>query len=427
VITLAAIATFSNYALQQIAGLRDVQVRLVDRNRRDSLLLLRIQNNLHLLSLALRDMISGDEPYPLVSWKSQFERMRGDLDDAVRREAQLAADMRSPDERRYFAGLLSQLWISIDRTFQLAHAGRDREARALVRDSVQAQVSALTTAAARLLVQNNEVEERAAHRVAEVYRHVEVNTYYFIAAVVVMISLTSLYIIHFNRRTLHRFELVSRQRSDLARKLITVQEEVLWSISRELHDEFGQILTAIGTMLSRARRHGATAELQTSLNEVREVAQEALDKTRSLSQALHPPILDTGGLEQAIEWFVPIFERQTGINVDLQKRGTCAAVPDHVAIHVYRILQEALNNLARHSRSTRAWVRVNFDEQTLRLEVEDRGVGMPADNVSGGIGMVGMVERAEILQGKLEVARPDAGGTLIRLEIPMRAEAASAD
>jgi signal transduction histidine kinase len=70
---------------------------------------------------------------------------------------------------------------------------------------------------------------------------------------------------------------------------------------------------------------------------------------------------------------------------------------------------------------------VNFDEQTLRLEVEDRGVGMPADNVSGGIGMVGMVERAEILQGKLEVARPDAGGTLIRLEIPMRAEAASAD
>ena len=427
VITLAAIAIFSYYALWQLAGLRDLQARLVDRNRRDSLLLLRIQNNLHQLSLSLRDMTTGDEPYPMAAWKNQFERIRGDLDDAVRQEAQLAADIRQPEERRYFADLLAQLWISLDRMFEHARGGRNQEARALVRNSLQAQVSSLTTTAARLLVQNNEFEERAAQRVASIYRHVELNTYGFIAAVVVMISLTSLYIIYFNRKTLQRLELVSRQRSDLARKLMTVQEEVLWSISRELHDEFGQILTAVGALLTRSERLNPSPKLQESLEEVREVVQEALDKTRSLSQALHPPILDTGGLEQAIEWFVPIFERQTGIEVDLEKRGHCTRVPDHVAIHVYRILQEALNNLARHSKSAHAWVRVQFGETSLCLEIEDRGVGMPANVAPGGIGMVGMVERAQLLQGTLVVARPDTGGTVIRLEIPVWTEAASGD
>lgn len=428
VITLAAIAIFSYYALWQLAGLRDLQARLVDRNRRDSLLLLRIQNNLHLLSLSLRDMTSGDEPYPLAAWKSQFERIRGDLDDAVRQEAQLAADIRQPpEERRYFAELLTQLWISLDRMFEHAKAGRNQEARALVRNSLQAQVSSLTTAAARLLVQNNELEERTAQRVASIYRQVERNTYGFIAAVVVMISLTSLYLIQSNRKTLQRLEMVSRQRSDLARKLITVQEEVLWSISRELHDEFGQILTAVGALLTRSERLNPSPKLQQSLEEVRQVVQEALDKTRSLSQALHPPILDSGGLEQAIEWFVPLFERQTGITVELQKRGHCDRVPDNVAIHAYRILQEALNNLARHSRSTRAWVRVQFGESSLRLEIEDRGIGMPVDVVSGGIGMVGMLERAQLLQGTLEVTKPEAGGTLVRLNIPTWTEAASGD
>src|SRR5262249_19321214 len=120
------------------------------------------------------------------------------------------------------------------------------------------------------------------------------------------------------------------QRSDLARKLISVQEEVLWSISRELHDEFGQILTGIGALLGRAERQNAAPQLTASLHEVREVVQETLEKTRSLSQALHPAILDTGGLEQAIEWYVDLFKRQTGIAVELERHGTCGKVPDHV-------------------------------------------------------------------------------------------------
>ena len=418
VITLAAIATFSYYSLRQIAGLRELQTRLVDRNRRDSLQLLRMQNDLHLLGLALRDMTTGDEPYPMTAWRSQFDRIRADLDDALRQEAELAPDL-GPEPRRYLSGLLAQLWITLDQVFALAGAEKPELAKALVRDSLQAQQSAVTTTVARLLVQNNEAEEHAAARVQEIYRRVEYNTYYFIAAVVVMISITSLYLIYSNRRVFQQMEQLSEQRSELARKLISVQEEVLWSISRELHDEFGQILTAVGAMLTRAEKKNANPELSAGLREVRDVVQDALEKTRSLSQALHPAILDTGGLDQTIDWYVPLFEKQTGIVVQLEKRGRCGKVPDHIAIHVYRILQEALNNLARHSKSARAWVRLDYTPERLHLEVEDHGIGIPAFHTPKGIGMIGMMERAELLRGKLEVARPEDGGTVVRLEIPM--------
>ena len=208
----------------------------------------------------------------------------------------------------------------------------------------------------------------------------------------------------------------------LARKLITMQEEVLRSISRELHDEFGQILTAIGAMLGRAAKQDVPPAFRDSLQEVREIAQTTLENTRSLYQSLHPAILDDGGLEQALAWYLPVFEKQTGIRVQYLKTGSSPTVSDGVAINVYRVVQEALNNLAKHSKSSLAWVRVDFATDRLRLEVEDRGIGLPLEKAGGvrrGLGMVAMRERAELLRGKIEFSRPAEGGTLIRLDVPL--------
>jgi signal transduction histidine kinase len=158
------------------------------------------------------------------------------------------------------------------------------------------------------------------------------------------------------------------------------------------------------------------------MQEVREITQATLEKTRSLYQSLHPAILDDGGLEQAFTWYLPVFERQTGIKVQYQKTGPSPVVSDGVAIHVYRVLQESLNNLAKHSKSSLAWVRLEFSQGRLRLEVEDRGVGLSAGQHSGarrGIGMVAMRERAELLRGKIEFLRPSDGGTLVRLDVPL--------
>jgi len=95
-VTLAVVGLFSWNALRQIAGLRDLQTQLIDRNRRDSLQLLRIQNNLNSLGQALRDMVNGDEPYGLNAYRGQFKRLQSDLEDAIRREEALAPAERSP-------------------------------------------------------------------------------------------------------------------------------------------------------------------------------------------------------------------------------------------------------------------------------------------------------------------------------------------
>jgi len=421
-VTLAVVGLFSWNALRQIAGLRDLQTQLIDRNRRDSLQLLRIQNNLNSLGQALRDMVNGDEPYGLGAYRGQFKRLQSDLEDALAREDALAPPERSPDRRAYFARSVAQFWTSADQMFSLAAGGHEPQARNLIRTSLEPQLAGITSAVARLLVQNNETEERATARIEGIYTGVERNVYYFLGAALTAIAFTSLYLIRSNRRLFERLSYLSAQRSDLARKLISMQEEVLRSISRELHDEFGQILTAIGAMLARAARRDVPPSFRESLQEVREIAQATLDKTRSLYQSLHPAILDDGGLEQALTWYLPVFEKQTGIKVQYQKTGTSPVVADGVAIHVYRVLQEALNNLAKHSQSSLAWVRVDFSPGRLHLEVEDRGVGLPANRSAGvrrGIGMVAMRERAELLRGKIEFLRPPEGGTLVRLDVPL--------
>jgi signal transduction histidine kinase len=261
-------------------------------------------------------------------------------------------------------------------------------------------------------------------QIQAIYGRVERQIYIFLTAMLLAISLTTLYLIRSNRLLFNRLALLSDHRSELARKLITVQEEILHSMSRELHDEFGQILTAIGAMLRRAEKKGLPPDspFREELREAREVAQTTLDKIRSLSQVLHPTILDDGGLEKAIDWYLPTFEKQTGIAVTYEKSGVSPPIADRVAIHIYRVLQEALNNVARHSQSQVAWVRVRFAPDRLHLEVEDRGVGMPPRgdaSLQKGTGLIAMRERAELLGGSIEFLKPGEKGALVRLDVPL--------
>ena len=129
-----------------------------------------------------------------------------------------------------------------------------------------------------------------------------------------------------------------------------MQEDLQQEFSRELHDEFGQIFTAVGTLLGRVKRHlPPDSPLVTDLEEVRGIAQQTLEKIRVQSRLLHPVILDDFGLEKALEWFVEQFGRQHGIDARFESRGPIGVVPPEATIHIYRIVQEALTNVSRHS------------------------------------------------------------------------------
>jgi signal transduction histidine kinase len=417
-ITLATLLAYAWYVSNQISGLRAVQRDLADRNRKDSLQLLRIQNDLNSLGTAMRDMLDNDGPYPLAAWSAQFQRVRGDLDDAFRLEEQVAVGHRTPEQREYLGNRLAQFWDAADRIFALARSGDEKEARAQIRLSLQARLAALNTAVARLLVENNETEEQTGLRIAQIYDRVQRQAYVFLAGALTAVLLTSLYLIHSNRRLFAELSTLSEQRSELAQELISTQESTLRYVSRELHDEFGQVLTAIGSMLSRMdQRSPQGSALHFELREIKDVTQSALDNVRTLSQALHPVILDEAGLESALDWYVPKVSRQTGIPISYEKSGTPFPVQSSLSIHIYRVLQEALNNLSRHSGAQEAWVRLKYLSDALQLEVEDHGAGFVTPASSHGIGLVAMRERAVLLGGTIEFLRPPQGGTLVRLTI----------
>jgi signal transduction histidine kinase len=418
-VTLSAVAVYSAYTVWQLRTLENVQAATIDRNRIDSLALLRIQNNLNSIALTLRDMLDHTEPYPLTAWRAPLARIHTDLADALEREAKYSSSTASAASRSYLASGVNQFWDAVDRVLAFAENGETEKAGDTIRLSLQARQQALTSAVARLLVQNNESEEHAAEDTRATYRRAERNVYLFLAAVLIVVVLTSIYLFDYNRRMFDRVEALSLRRSELAQQLISMQENTFRSISRELHDEFGQILTAIGAMLARAqRRTPAEAGADKSdLREIQEVAQSTLEKVRSLSHALHPVVLDDAGFEGAVEAYLPAFQKQTGISVQYQKSGTARELDRGVVIHFYRVLQEALNNVARHSQSTSASVRLNYLPQAVVLEVEDRGIGF-GKREGKGMGLISMRERAELVAGQVEFLQAEGGGALIRLTVP---------
>ena len=418
-ITLSVVVAYSVYITRQVTGLRQLQTELVDRNRKDSLQLLRIQNDLNLLAVDMRDMVSGDESYPLTAWSAQLQRIRTDLDDAIRREAGLAAASRTPEQSAFLTSSFTQFWDAVDRIFALARDGKEKEARYQIRFSLQERQASLSTAVARLLVQNSENEEQAGQRIVQIYDRVQRQVYVFLAATLLAILLNGLSLIRWNRRLFARLAEISERRSELAQKLISTQESTLRYISRELHDEFGQILTAVGSMLRRAGAHAPEgSSLRADLQEVLQTVQTTLESVRSLSQALHPVMLDEAGLESTLDWYIPNVERQTGIAISYEKQGEPFHVDGGAGVHVYRIVQEALNNVARHSGAKEAWVRLRFLPDTLELEVEDHGGGFPERPSKRGIGLVAMRERSELMGGQIIFSRPAEGGTLVHLEVP---------
>ena len=319
----------------------------------------------------------------------------------------------------FLTGSFTQFWDAVDRIFALARNGKEKDAREQIQLSLQERQAALSTAVARLLVQNSENEEQAGQRIVRIYDRVQRQVYVFLAATLLAILLNGLSVIRWNRRLFTRLAEVSERRSELAQKLIATQESTLRYISRELHDEFGQILTAVGSMLRRAGTHAPEgSSLRADLQEVLQIVQTTLESVRSLSQALHPVMLDEAGLESTLDWYIPTIERQTGIAISYEKQGAAFPVDGSAGVHVYRVLQEALNNVARHSGAKQAWVRLRFLAGTLELEVEDHGVGFAERPNKHGIGLVAMRERSELMGGQIVFSRPAEGGTLVHLDVP---------
>jgi len=423
VLALVVGAAAGTFIVRGIHRLRDEQTTIADRNRKGSLQLLRVQNDLASLASLMRDMVAGTEPYPMTGWRPAFDRVRADLAEALTLERELAPAAREASQQARIERTVDSYWATMERAFALAAAGDETGAATMIRGPATQQHMELAGIVSQFLVANNRVQEEAVAANRAIFDRVARQIILLVLVLLLIVAAAGVMIVAANRRAFEDVRRVTAQLRALSWRSLRFQEDLQRSVSRELHDDFGQIVTAIGTMIGRARRHaGGDTALVTELDAVRHVAQEALDRIRTQSQWLHPGVLDDFGLEKALARAAEQFERQTGIRTGFTATGPVDRVRDDYAIHVYRIAQEALANVGRHSGSTEALVRLRCEGAGLELEIEDHGRGLPAQipepMLNGGMGLVSMRERAELMGGHLSLRRPAAGGLVVELRVP---------
>lgn len=440
-VTLAIFAIFATYTIREIRWLQDFQTNVVQRNRKASLQLLRLQDDTYQLAVSLRDMTLPESRYPILYWKGEFSRLHDDVNGALLQEAQFAVNPSAGDEqRRQLRDLLDNFWELADEAFNLAEQGHEDSARYLIRSQLEEQHATISRLVSRLLILNDRAQQEAGQRVSLVYGQVSKDILLLIGVLFLVALGTGLYTLQANRKTferLHhlaeRLQSQSEQMRMLSWKLIDVQEQTLRQVARDLHDHFGQILTAIGVMLGRSAQKAADYDpvFVQDVRAAKKIVEDTLQSVRDESQIFRPAILDDFGLQQTLEWFTEQFSRQTGVQVHYGGKLADGLFPPESAIHVYRIVQEALNNVARHSGAREAWVTLREKENQLHLEIRDNGNGFEArpemKRAAGqGIGLMGMRERAEHLQGSFAIRSAPQEGTTVSVRVPLHRPAAHA-
>jgi signal transduction histidine kinase len=208
----------------------------------------------------------------------------------------------------------------------------------------------------------------------------------------------------------------------LSHDLVLAQEDERRRLARELHDEVGQMLTALRMELGRAERaRGLPGDgFARSSAEVKRIIDTITDTVRALSMGLRPAMLDDFGLGAALDWHARDFARRYEVPVFLSVDGDVDGLPEPHRTCVYRAVQEALTNCARHARATRIDVTVTERQQRLHLSIRDDGVGLDGrDPRSRGVGLLGIEERVREIGGVVSIDSVKGAGTTVSIDIPV--------
>ena len=223
-----------------------------------------------------------------------------------------------------------------------------------------------------------------------------------------------------------------RAARNLSRRILTLQDAEHRRIARGLHDSLGQYLTAIKMSLDLLRANdGKQAE---ALAQCSEMVEKCLTETRTISHLLHPPLLDEAGLKSALQWCADGFGQRSGIQVHLDLPPELGRFHKDVETALFRVVQEALTNVHRHSHASEVNIRLDVNAGNIRLDINDNGNGIPAQklhaffesNNGTGVGLAGMRERVQELEGSFGIDS-DQTGTLLRIVLPIKAASQTVD
>lgn len=221
-------------------------------------------------------------------------------------------------------------------------------------------------------------------------------------------------------------DMANRNLRELSARLLQLQDDERRRIARELHDSVGQMLAALGMNLSAVRGDvERLAKTALALSDSENLVQEMSTEVRTISHLLHPPLLDEAGLLSALRWYVDGFAVRSKIRVDLDLPEDFGRLPRESETAIFRVVQECLTNIHRHSGSPVARIRLRLRDQRVLVEIADKGKGIPLEKQeeiasagAPGVGVRGMRERLRQLGGSLEINSSDSG-TVVTVELPI--------
>lgn len=215
----------------------------------------------------------------------------------------------------------------------------------------------------------------------------------------------------------------------LSTQLLRIQDEEGRRIARELHDSAGQIITALGISLGTIGQHvRQTPLLAKEVDDSQQLVQQLNKEIRTMSYLLHPPLLDENGLPEAIRWYIEGLTERSGLQIQLSISESFGRLPNEMELALFRILQEGLTNIHRHSESKNAMIRISRNGDKVSLHIEDQGKGMPPEKLAAiqvhrsGVGITGIRERVRHFGGVVDIQSSD-GGTKIVVNLPVRMDA----
>lgn len=298
------------------------------------------------------------------------------------------------------------LTVAEPETFSSQDLFRDHEA------FISVVAKLIETSYRRAVAAQNQIDRRSERLVKQ--------SAAFLAAFFTLALLCTVLTVRMTAQLLRRMDWQESELSRVSWHMLEDQETTARRFSHELHDELGQSLTAVKANLAALRvGHETTGAPDLSrVDDCLRLVDESIGNVRQMSQLLRPTILDDFGLEAALRWYCEGFTHRTGIATEFQS-GTSGRLPDETETHLFRVAQEALTNVARHSGAHRASVRLDSQGGEVRLTIRDDGRGLPAAGAGPrGMGMIGMRARARSVGGDLSVRSKAGQGVEIEVRVP---------
>jgi signal transduction histidine kinase len=430
-ILLTLIAFFGAEGARRLQQINGEIASAQERFQLSNSVLTQVRSEVYLSGILIRDFLLDPSSLAGVTIKEQLVEIRS----SIARQLNGLEPQLNSNEAELLKRLHSEIdlyWQSMDPIFSWTF----QEKVALSTFFLKKQVLPRRQAVLSIADQIRRVNDSNFERQRDAVRQSWANFHDFLFQITAISLVLGIAVALVSVLRIHRLECLAeaqRKQSDqiqvdlrrLSQQLVRAQEHERKLISRELHDEVGQMLTGLRMELGNLDRlrHSNGPGFLEHLEEARSLGSRALDVVRNMAMGLRPSMLDDLGLVPAIEWQSKEFSRRSGIPVNLQIDGRLDHISDRHRTCIYRVVQEALTNCARHSQAHNIYISLHGHEDLLSLAIRDDGIGFDsAQRYSSGIGLIGIEERVQELAGTVEIVSHPHKGTSVQVKIPYSGE-----